>query len=133
MTQNSKNQTTLHTTTMRSKVNLTTTLSTSTVSLTTKRDLVTIDNRRRYIILNVLTSNEHKIHQFTINKTRGILINCNEIRRRQLRDLILRIRITSTTTKVLKIFNSSSNINPHDILSLNIFIMSFLFLQKISD
>ncbi|CAF3243697.1 unnamed protein product [Rotaria sp. Silwood2] len=99
--------------------------------LTSKRNQKHIHHHhhhRNNLTLNILTSNEHKIRQFSINQTHGILIQCNEIRRRQLRDLIFR-----TTTYSLKLLNSSSKIFHYDILSLKIFIMSFLFLQKISD
>jgi hypothetical protein len=83
-------------------------------------------DRRNNKTLYILTSNEHKIRQFSINQTRGILVSCNEIRRRQLRDLIFRTTTTTTTT----IANSSSKIFDYYILSLIIFIISFLFLQK---
>jgi len=77
--------------------------------------------RRNNLTLYVFTSNEHKIRQFPINQTHGLLIQCNEIRRRQLRDLIFR------TTKT---GNSSSKILHYDIFILTILIISFLFLQK---
>ena len=44
--------------------------------------------RRNHRMLHILTSNEHKIEHFSINQTHGLLIHCNEIQRRQLRDLI---------------------------------------------
>ena len=44
--------------------------------------------RRNHLRLYILTSDEHKIRPFSINGTHGMLIHCNEIRRRQLRDLI---------------------------------------------
>ncbi|CAF1449789.1 unnamed protein product [Rotaria magnacalcarata] len=89
-----------------------------------------IHHRRENITINVLTSNEHKIRRFSINQTHGLFIHCNEVRRRHLRDLIFR---TTTTTYSLEILNSSSKTFHHGISSLKIFIMSFLFLQKISD
>jgi len=82
---------------------------------------------RHNLTLNVLTSNEHKIRQFSLNQTHGILIQCNEIRRRQLRDLIFRTTPSTTTTTTI---NSSSKIIHYDILSLTILINSFLFIQK---
>ena len=44
--------------------------------------------RRNHLKLYILTSDEHHIRPFAINGTHGMLIHCNEIRRRQLRDLI---------------------------------------------
>jgi hypothetical protein len=87
-------------------------------------------NHRHNLTLNILTSNEHKIRHFSINRTHGLLIYCNEIRRHQLRHLIFRPMTTTTTTKTTIILNSSSKIFHYDILSLTIFINSFLFLQK---
>jgi hypothetical protein len=78
-------------------------------------------NHRHNLTLNILTSNEHKIRHFPINRTHGLLIHCNEIRRRQLRDLILRTPPS--------IRNSLSKIIHSDILSLTI----FLIFTKISD
>lgn len=100
------------------------------IFLTSNIDEKHIYHRRKNITINVLTTNEHKIRRFSINQTHGLLIHCNEVRRRHLRDLIFR---TTTTTYSLKILNSSSKTFHHDISSLKIFIMSFLFLQKISD
>jgi len=80
---------------------------------------------RHNLTLNILTSNEHKIRQFSLNQTHGLLIQCYEIRRRQLRDLIFRTTPSTTTT-----INSSSKILHYDILSLTILINSFLFIQK---
>ncbi|CAF3487537.1 unnamed protein product [Rotaria socialis] len=104
----------------------------------TKRNFLTsnmnqkhIHHRRENITINVLTSNEHKIRRFSINQTHGLFIHCNEVRRRHLRDLIF--RTTTTATYSSKILNSSSKIFHRGISSLKIFIMSFLFLQKISD
>ncbi|UJR09442.1 hypothetical protein I4U23_013682 [Adineta vaga] len=73
--------------------------------------------RRNNRMLNILTSDKHKIEQFVINQTHGLLIHCNEVRRRHLRDLIFH-----TTTYSLKIFNSSSSkIFPFNIFFLLIF------------
>ncbi|CAF1207664.1 unnamed protein product [Rotaria sordida] len=102
------------------------------IFVTSKMNQKHIHHQRDNLILNILTSHERKIRQFSINQTHGILIQCNEIRRRQLRDLIFRTT-TTTTTNSLKLLNSSSKIFYYDILSLKIFIISFLFLQKISD
>ncbi|CAF3784061.1 unnamed protein product [Rotaria sp. Silwood1] len=107
------------------------TMITKHIFLTSKKNRKSIHHHhhRDKLILNILTSNEHKIRQFSINQRHGILIQCNEIRRHQLRDLIFR-----TTKKYSRKFlNSSSKIFHYDILSLKIFIISFLFLQKISD
>ncbi len=90
------------------------------ISKLKRRDIM----HRHNLTLNVLTSNEHKIRQFSLNQTHGILIQCNEIRRRQLRDLIFRTTPSTTT------INSSSKIIHYDILSLTILINSFLFIQK---
>jgi len=112
--------------------------STTEIPLTTTTPLfLTSKLKRRHIIhrhnltLNILTSNERKIQQFSINQTHGILIHCNELRRRQLRDLIFRTTSSSTTTII--IINSSSKIFHYDILSLTIFINSFVIFTKISD
>lgn len=44
--------------------------------------------RRNHLRLYILTSDEHRIRPFSLNGTHGMLIHCNEIRRRQLRELI---------------------------------------------
>ena len=44
--------------------------------------------RRENPILYILTRDERKIQPFPLNQTHGLLMHCNEIRRRQLRDLI---------------------------------------------
>lgn len=97
---------------------------------TTTPPILTSKFKRRHLLhrnnisIHILTSNEHKIRHFPLNQTHGILIQCNEIRRRQLRDLIFRTtRLPIRTT----LRNSSSKMYH---LSLTIFINSFLFLQK---
>ncbi len=87
----------------------------------TRRHLI----RRRNPILNILTSDDHKIRQFPLDRTHGILIHCNEIRRRQLRELIFR-----STPRTTRNINSSSGILHYPIFSLTLFINSLLFLQK---
>ena len=61
-------------------------------------------HRRKNMTLYILTSDEHKIRQFSMNHTRGILINCNQLRRRllgrrrRLRDVALGTSSISTLT-----------------------------------
>ena len=88
--------------------------------------------RRNNPKLSILTSDDHKIRQFSLNQTHGMIIYCNKIRRRQLRDLIYQVT-TAAINYSLKVQNSSSNISHYDILSSIIFIISFLFLQNRSD
>ncbi|CAF1367153.1 unnamed protein product [Adineta steineri] len=87
-----------------------------------------LNRHRNNLILNILTSHEHKIRRFSINQTNGILIHCNEIRRRRLRELIFR----TTTTTTIKLPTSSSKIcyNNNNERFFIIFITFFLFLQK---
>ncbi|CAF1048884.1 unnamed protein product [Rotaria sordida] len=92
-------------------------------------------NRRNNMTLYILTSDEHKIRRFSINHTRGFLINCNQLRRRllgrrRLRD-VFQTMTTATINNSAIIKNSStSSIQTfhHNILSLT--ILSFFFLQK---
>lgn len=44
--------------------------------------------RRENPTLYILTSDERKIQPFPLNQTHGLLIHCNQVKRRQLRDLI---------------------------------------------
>ncbi|CAF1475627.1 unnamed protein product [Adineta ricciae] len=87
--------------------------------------------RRNHRMLHILTSNEHKIEHFSINQTHGLLIHCNEIRRRQLRDLIY---YHPTTTHSLKDLGSSSSSLTKsflsDVFSLTLCIIFVVFLQK---
>lgn len=83
------------------------------MSLTTSTFASRLKHRRN-LTLYVLTSVEHRIRRFSIHGTHGLLIHCNEIRRRHLRDLIFR---TTTTTQSVR--NHSSMIVvvlPSDIL-----------------
>lgn len=49
--------------------------------------------RRKNMTLFILSSDDHKIRQFSLNHTRGILINCEQLKRRllgrQLRDILM--------------------------------------------
>ncbi|CAF1484657.1 unnamed protein product [Adineta ricciae] len=87
--------------------------------------------RRNHRMLHILTSNEHKIEHFPINQTHGLLIHCNEIQRRQLRDLIY---YHPTTTHSLKALDSSSSSLTKsfllDAFSLTLCIIFVVFLQK---
>jgi hypothetical protein len=83
---------------------------------------------RDNLTLNILISHERRIRQFPIYSRHGILLYCNEIRRRRLRDLIFRTPPPPTTTTRTMI-NSSSKISHYDILSLTM----FLIFTKISD
>lgn len=89
--------------------------------------------RRDHRMLHILTSNEHKIEHFPINQSRGLLVHCNEIQRRQLRDLIYYNR--TTTTHPLKALSSSSSSSLtkrflSDVFSLTLCIVFVVFLQK---
>ncbi len=90
----------------------------STTTLTTK----SLRRHRNNLTLNIFISNERRIRRFPIYSTYGILVYCNEIRRRQLRDLIFRPMTTTATTIV---HNSSSKISHYDILSLTIFLIFY--------
>ena len=79
---------------------------------------------RDNLTLNIFISNERRIRRFPIYSTYGILIYCNEIRRRHLRDLIFR-PITTTSTRATIIRNSSSKNFHYDILSLTIFLIFY--------
>lgn len=110
----------------------TTTTTSEIPSTTTTPPFLTSKLKRRHLshrynlTLNILTSNEHKIRHFSINQTNGILIQCDQIRRRQLRDLIFRTKPSTIPTTIR---NSSSKIFHYGILSLTI----FLIFTKISD
>jgi len=93
----------------------------STEILPTRKHRIPRDN----LTLNILISHERRIRQFPIYSRHGILLYCNEIRRRRLRDLIFRTSSPTTRTMI----NSSSKISHYDILSLTM----FLIFTKISD
>ncbi|CAF0732336.1 unnamed protein product [Adineta steineri] len=81
--------------------------------------------RRNNMTLFILTSDEHKIRQFSVNHTRGILINCNQLRRRLLGRRRLRNILQTTTNHTLNIkhlSNVSIQILPYNILSLICFL-----------
>jgi hypothetical protein len=90
--------------------------------------------RRNNMTLYILTSDEHKIRQFSVNHTRGILINCNQLRRRllgrrRLRDIIQPTTTTTNHSLIIKHFsNSSIQLFHYHILLLT--ILSLFFLQK---
>jgi hypothetical protein len=85
--------------------------------------------RRSNMTLYILTSDEHKIRQFSVNHTRGILINCNQLRRRLLGRRRLRDTPSiSSTFQSLIAKNSSIQIFQCNILLLTILL--FFFLQK---
>jgi hypothetical protein len=87
--------------------------------------------RRTNMTLYILTSDEHKIRQFSVNHTRGILVNCNQLRRRLLgrrRRLRDTLQTTLATHNFLMIKNSSIQTFQYNILLLT--ILSFFFLQK---
>lgn len=86
--------------------------------------------RRSNMTLYILTSDEHKIRQFSVNHTRGILINCNQLRRRLLGRRRLRDTPSiSSTFQSLIIKNSSIQICQCNILLLTILL--FFFFTKI--
>jgi hypothetical protein len=87
--------------------------------------------RRSNMTLYILTSDEHKIRQFSVNHTRGILINCNQLRRRLLgrrRRLRDTLQTTITAHNSINIKNSSIQTFQYNILLLTILL--FFFLQK---
>ena len=110
-----------------------TTVTTQPEIISLQKPRITDENRRHNMTLYILTSGENKIRRFSINHTRGFLINCNQLRnrllgRRRLRD------VPQTTT-----INNSFNIENSSALSIRIFqcnilsltILSFfVFLQK---
>ncbi|CAF0807118.1 unnamed protein product [Rotaria sp. Silwood1] len=91
-------------------------------------------SRRNNMTLYILTSDEHKIRRFSINHTRGFLINCNQLRRRllgrrRLRDIFQTTIATTNHAPIIKNSSTSSiQIFHHNILSLT--MLSFFFLQK---
>ncbi len=88
--------------------------------------------RRNNMTLYILTSDDHKIRQFSVNHTRGILLNCNQLRRRLLgrrRGLRDTAQTTSTQNSLI-IKNSSIQIVQYNILLLTIFSLGFFLIQK---
>jgi hypothetical protein len=88
--------------------------------------------RRDNMTLYILTSDEHKIRRFSVNHTRGILVNCNQLRRRLLGRRRLRDIFQTTTNPPFIIkqpLNSSNQTFHYNILSL--IILSFFFLTKL--
>jgi hypothetical protein len=84
--------------------------------------------RRNNMTLYILTSDEHKIRQFSVNHTRGILINCNQLRRRLLGRRRSRDTLQTSTYHSLIFENSSSQTCQYNLFLLTIFL--FFFLQK---
>lgn len=85
-------------------------------------------HRRKNMTLYILTSDDHKIRQFSMNHTRGILINCNQLRRRLL-GRRRRLRDIPATTSTIQTFidkNSSQTIFPYHIYFLTIFALYVL-------
>jgi len=90
--------------------------------------------RRDNMTLYILTSDEHKIRQFSVNHTRGILLNCNQLRRRllgrrRLRDIFQTTTTTNPPFIIKQPLNSSNQTFHYNILSL--IILSFFFLTKL--
>ncbi len=86
--------------------------------------------RRNNMTLFILTSDEHKIRQFSVNHTRGILINCNQLRRRLLgRRRLRETPQTSSTPHPAMIKNCSRQTLEYHLLLSTIF--SLVFLGKI--
>ncbi|CAF4324699.1 unnamed protein product, partial [Adineta steineri] len=84
--------------------------------------------RRNNMTLFILTSDEHRIRQFSVNHTRGILINCNQLRRRLLGRRRLRNILQTTTNHTLNIRNLSNvsiQILPYNILAF-VFLKNYL-------
>ncbi|CAF1531951.1 unnamed protein product [Rotaria magnacalcarata] len=90
-------------------------------------------SRRNNMTLYILTSDDHKIRRFSINHTRGFLLNCNQLRRRllgrrRLRDIF---QANSTYSPIMRYASTSSRQTfHHNILSLTIISLFFFFLQK---
>ena len=91
------------------------------------RILVPSRYRRNNMTLYILTSDDHKIRQFSVNHTRGILLNCNQLRRRLLgRRRGLRDTIQTVPTPSSLIFkNSSIQAVQHNILLLTLYSLNF--------
>lgn len=79
---------------------------------------------RTNLTLNVLTSVEHRIRRFSIHGTHGLLIHCNEIRRRHLRDLIFRVS-PSTTMKLPRNHSSKIVLSSDILLSVTMFLIFY--------
>lgn len=131
------------TTTTRMTTILTTTTETiplTSILMTTQREptrniniqgRISSHRRRSNMTLYILTSDEHKIRQFSVNHTRGILINCNQLRRRLLGRRRRLRDIHSLTTLHSLISKNSSNSFQYNILLLTIILLLlFFFLQK---
>ena len=102
----------------------------TTVSVPPQPRINTGRHRRKNMTLYILTSDEHKIRQFSVNHTRGILINCNQLRRRLL-GRRRRLRDTSPNTSshhptLLK----NSFIPMHQSNLLLLILLSLSFLRK---
>ena len=78
--------------------------------------------RRKNLTLYILTSDDHKIRQFSVNQTRGILINCNQIRRRLLGRRLRQIQLSSTSEALIDSTASVPNVHSR------VFLMIVLFL-----
>lgn len=89
---------------------------TLTTRLSKRRSLI----HRNNLTLNILTSVERRIRRFAIRGNHGLLIHCNEIRRRHLRDLIFR---SSGTAKMPTGNLASKLVLSSDILSLTMFVI----------
>lgn len=85
-------------------------------------------HRRKNMTLYILTSDDHKIRQFSMNHTRGILINCNQLRRRLLgrRRRLRDISPLTSTLQTLIDKNSSQSIFPYHIYFLTILALYVL-------
>lgn len=128
------------TTTILTTTTITSTMTSTTTVITQPDTTINIDiqprmngqRRRDNMTLYILTSDEHKIRRFPVNHTRGILVNCNQLRRRLLGRRRLRDILQTTTNHTFLIkqsFNSSNQTFHYNILSL--IILSFFFLTKL--
>jgi len=129
------------TTTMMMMTTLTTTVlpvvasaipeSDTTMNFLAKARFINGQRRRKNMTLFILSSDDHKIRQFSLNHTRGILINCEQLRRRLLGRQLRDVLVTNTDHSVLARQTSQSLIPRSSTVLLVWTLFSSFFLMKI--
>lgn len=134
-------QTTTTTTTMIMMTTLATTVlpavasaipeSDTTMNFLAKARFINGQRRRKNMTLFILSSDDHKIRQFSLNHTRGILINCEQLRRRLLGRQLRDILVTNNDHSVLARQTSESLIPRSSTVLLVWTLFASFFLMKI--
>ena len=88
--------------------------------------------RRKNMTLYILSSDDHKIRQFSLNHTRGILINCDQLRRRLLGRRLRDIFITTTEQSIFAKQTSHSMIQGYSSSLLLCTLVSWFVFTKMS-